>query len=176
VSRIAVVVVGAVALLCIGAVAGCGGDDGGGDTTTATTATEDVRLTQEQWTAYQTSRDAFVTANTTASKRLDKCSAADSPEVLQTCVGNVYGELADATRALGTTLESFGAAVAGSCAVALGGFVNYIGPYAGSAEQIQSAADSGSLPDYQSASEDLGVAAAAAKPEVAAFEKDCAPA
>jgi hypothetical protein len=164
---------GAVSLLAVGIAAGCGSDEESGGTTT--TATEDVRLTQEQWTEYQTSRDAFVTANTTAKKRIDTCANAQSAKVLQTCVGNVYGELADATRALGTTLEGFGSTVAGSCAVALGGFVNYAGPYAASADQIQGAADSGNLLDYQSAASDLGVTADAAKSEVEAFEKDCAP-
>jgi hypothetical protein len=174
VSRIAAVTFGAVSLLVVGVAAGCGSSDESGGTTT-TTATEDVRLTQEQWSEYQTSRDAFVAANTTAKKRITTCANAESPKVLQSCVGNVYGELADATRALGTTLESFGTTVAGSCAVALGGFVNYIGPYAASADQIQGAADAGNLLDYQSAADDLGVTAAAAKGEVEAFEKDCAP-
>lgn len=172
-SRIAVVTFGAMSLLAGGIVAGCGSDEESGGTTT--TATKDVRLTQAQWSEYQTSRDAFVSANTTAKKRIDTCANAESANVLQTCVGNVYGELADATQALGTTLESFGSTVAGSCAVALGGFVNYIGPYAASADQIQSAADSGDLLEYQSAADDLGVTAAAAKDEVEAFEKDCAP-
>jgi hypothetical protein len=174
VSRILVVTFGAVSLLGVGVAAGCGGDDGGGEETT-TAAAVDVRLTQAQWAEYQTAREAFVTANTTAKKRIDTCANIQDSKALQTCVGNVYGDLADTTKSLGTTLEGFGSTVSGSCAVALGGFVNYVGPYASSAEQIQTAADTGSLPDYQSAADDLGVTANAAKGEVEAFEKDCAP-
>ncbi len=172
-SRIAVVTFGAVSLLAAGVAAGCGSDGESSGTTTA--ATEDVRLTQEQWTEYQAAREAFVTANTTAKKRIDTCANVQNAEALQACVGNVYGELADATKALGTTLEGFGSTVSGSCAVALGAFVNYVGPYAASAGQIQTAADTGDLLDYQSAADDLGVTANAAKGEVEAFEKDCAP-
>ncbi len=164
---------GAMSLLAGGIATGCGSDEESGGTTTA--ATEDVRLTQEQWAEYQTSREAFVSANTTARKRIDTCANVQDSKALQACVGNVYGELADATTALGTTLESFGSTVAGSCATALGGFVNYVGPYSASAGQIQSAADSGDLLDYQSAASDLSVTADAAKGEVEAFEKDCAP-
>lgn len=175
-SRIVVVTVGAAALLGLGAAAGCGGDDeatDGGETTE--TSTTSVRLTDEQWSEYTVVRDAFLEANATAQKRLDTCSTAQSASVLQTCVGNVYGELADAARTVGTTLEGFGPSVSGDCAVALGGLVNYVTPYAATADQIQDAADTGNLLEYSSAAEDLEVAADAAADQATTFDEECAP-
>ena len=62
------------------ATAGCGGDDDGGSTTTDTAAGADSRLTQEQWSEYESARATFLTARAAANAKLDSC-----PDARQMC-------------------------------------------------------------------------------------------
>lgn len=185
-ARAAMWTIGLVAALVLAVASGCGGGDDGDDGSegaTTTAAAESVPLTEEQWAEYETSRKAFVSANTTATKTFDRCSdlaetqAEDTQaqEAFQKCVGNVYGDLATATDQLGQTLVGFQSSVAGACAEALAGFLGYVQPYERTAQQIQQTVDEADLIAYTSAGQDLTTAADAARPEVQAFEQDCRP-
>jgi hypothetical protein len=172
---------GVVAVLVAGVATGCGGDGDEGSTTTE--AVESVRLTDEQWSEYEAVRADFVSANTTATKRFDRCAdlaetqAEDtaSQEAFQKCVGNVYGELATVTDQVGQTLVGFQPSVQGACAEALAAFLGYIQPYERTAQQIQQSVDDADLIAYNSAGQDLTTAADQARPQVEAFETDCKP-
>ena len=159
-------------LVAIGA--GCGGgDDSASTTTTATTGAS--RLTEDQWAAYQTSRDAFVKARDTAAEKLDTCSDA-SVNVFNACLGSSLDDVASAATALGDTLAGFDGTVSGDCASALGVLEGYVGPYVNAVQTLQDAIDSGNAAEVSSAKTNLETLSTSGKDETKAFETACAPA
>src|SRR5262245_56300544 len=138
-------VVGAVVAALLLAVAGCGGDDGGeASTTTTTTETSSSgasRLTEEQWSQYQSDADAFVSARAAATKKLDDCPSTTA-KILSTSIGSTLDDLESATKTLGETLSEFTSTVAGECQDATAEFITYVTPYVNAIQSLQSAIDS----------------------------------
>jgi hypothetical protein len=172
--------------------AGCGGSSSSSGSTESTTtapaatggtANAHARLTQDQWSSAQASRTAFRKALANAQATTTKClQGAKSPEDFQNvpktqaCVGDVYTELQKAAGDLKDVLEGFTGTVSGACAQALNDLIGAVGLYQASAAEMQRTIDSPTLAGYPAASQDLQLAFASGQSNVAAFEKDCAPA
>jgi hypothetical protein len=169
-------VVGAVLAALLLAVAGCGG--GSDETTTTTTTTESgsgaSRLTEEQWTEYQTERDAFVSARDAAAKKLQDCPTT-SAKVLSTCIGSSLDDLQAAATTLGDTLTGFTTTVSGQCKDDTASLITYVTPYVNAIGTLQSAIDAGNVGAIPAAEETLQTLNQGGAQERKDFEKSCAP-
>lgn len=171
------VLVAAASLLLLAT--GCGSDSDEGSATDVTeteTTAGSERLTEEQWSEYEAVAAPLEEAGKEAQKTLDVCvTQADSQEQLQTCAGDSFTQLADATGAMATTLEGFEGTVSGACADALAGLLNYARPLQATAQEMQTVIDEGNLAAYPGISSNLEVAVTGGKEEKDAFEEDCRP-
>lgn len=171
-------VVGAVLAALLLAVAGCGGDDGGeASTTTATTETSTsgaARLTEAQWSEYQTQRDAFASARDTAEKKLEDCPST-SAKALSTCIGSSLDDLESAAKSLGDTLSGFAPTVSGQCQDDTAAFLTYVTPYVNAIQSLQSAIDAGNVSEVPAAEDTLQTLNTGGAQERKDFEKSCAP-
>jgi hypothetical protein len=155
--------------------AGCdGGDDTTATTTTTTTASEgNTRLTADQWSAYQTSKETFVGARDTATEKLQTCNDSSVDE-FNTCIGPSLDDVETAATDLGDTLAGFDGTVTGDCASALAVLEGYVKPYVNAVQTLQSAIDSGNAAEVSSAKTNLETLSTSGKDETESFEKACA--
>jgi hypothetical protein len=154
--------------------AGCGDDDGGGATTTDTAAGADSRLTQEQWSEYESAKATFLTARAAANAKLDSCPDT-SAEVFSRCVGDTLDEVESAATALGDTLTGFEGSVTGECASSTAVLAGYTAPYANAVQMLQDAIDAGNASQIPSLKSTLQTLTVGGSEDTQAFEEACAP-
>jgi hypothetical protein len=170
-------------LLFAGVLAGCGGDDGdnGASETTTTTATGATggaeRLSEAQWSEYQTSAAAFKDANQKAIARLNTCqkTAGASAEQFNTCAGNVLPDVSKASGDLRATLDGFEGEVGGACEAARATFSGYLTNYEATANSLDRTLSSGNTTGFSSGIQNIKTVAAAGAPARDAFESACGP-
>jgi hypothetical protein len=167
-----------VALALVVAVVGAGCD--GSDDSTATTATTTAetggsRLTDEQWSAYQSASETFVSARDTAEKKLETCNDASVPE-FDACIGSSLDDVESAATELGDTLDGFDGTVTGACASSLAVLQGYVKPYVNAVQTLQDAISSGNAAEVSSAKTTLEQLSTSGQEETQDFEQACAPA
>ena len=92
-------------------VAGCGGD-GDGSSTTETDTGDAARLTDAQWSEYESAKTSFVSAREAATAKLDQCPDTTADE-FSACIGSTLDDLESAATALGDMLSGLEGTVTG---------------------------------------------------------------
>jgi hypothetical protein len=156
------------------ALAGCGGD-GESSATTDTAAGDDVRLTDAQWSEYESAKTSFVSARDAATTQLDQCPDTTADE-FSTCIASTLDDLETAATGLGDFLSGLEGTVTGACASSAAALGSYTAPYANAVQVLQDAIDAGNAAEIPAAKSNLQTLTQGGTEETEAFEEACAPA
>jgi hypothetical protein len=180
VSRTRIGLLGTCLALALVALAGCGGDDdeGGGGQTTPAAAGASETLDESQWQEYQTSEEAFATANREAVAKVNACerTSQSNTELFDECVGDELENVVAASDDLRTTLDGFEGEVAGACESARAAFSGYLRNFEATASSLNTAVQENNVTGFSAGLENLKTVAAAGTPAKQVFESSCAPA
>jgi hypothetical protein len=185
VTKTALGLLAACAILVAAVLTGCGGDDDGNGnggqaaTTLPTTVGGGSEgLDRTQWQDYQTSASAFADANQEAVAKVRTCQAQAQTNVghFDTCVGDALSNVVEASSDLRSTLDGFEGEVGGACEAARATFSGYLRNYEATANSLDMAVSSGNSIGYSSGVQNVKTIAAAGAPARTAFEAACEPA
>ena len=161
-------------LVLLISVAGCGGD-GDASSTTETETGDTVRLTDAQWSEYESAKTSFVSAREAATTKLDECPDTTADE-FSSCIGSTLDDLESTATALGDMLGGLEGTVTGACASSAAALKSYTAPYANAVQVLQDAIDAGNVSEIPAAKSTLQTLTQGGAEETEAFEAACAPA
>lgn len=151
------------------ALVGCGGSSSSSSTTTSSSTTPppptttaatgaNTRLTNAQWTTYQTANKTWASVNTKGIATFRACNQAshaaspsNAPSAFAKCLGSTPATMVTSTQTFGTTLHGFQPTVTGQCTTALNDYIGSLVSWQNIVAGVQHSVSLGQLPSTANA-------------------------